>query len=138
MAQRKLIRPDLTTVREQLPAGMGRRRSTPQERTHAECYYYLKQMNQKTPMTVVLVDGEVLDGWIEWYDHDCLKVNREDSPNLVVMKHQIKYLYKTEETDPRRGRAASHGKVDEASSSSESSKGSSNGRKRSSRGRAGR
>jgi host factor-I protein len=119
MAQRKLIRPDLAEVRDQLPVGMGRRKPSPQERTNAESYYYLKQMSQKTPMRVVLVDGEALDGWIEWYDRDCLKVNREGEPNLLVMKHQIKYMYKCETTRNGNGRSR-NGK----------SSGSTNGKKR--------
>ena len=94
MAQRKLIRPDLTEVREQFPIGLGRRKSSPQERTNAEAYYYIKQMNQRTAMSVVLVDGEEIEGWIEWYDKDCIKLNRQDKPNLLVMKHQIKYISK--------------------------------------------
>jgi len=96
MAQRKLIRPDLNDVREQFPATMGRRRATPHERTNAESYYYLKQMNQRTPMTLILVSGEEVQGRIEWYDRDCLKVNRDDSPNLLIMKHQIRYIFKRE------------------------------------------
>jgi len=43
---------------------------------------------------VVLTDGEVLHGVIEWYDRDCIKVNRTDGPNLLVLKHVIKYIYK--------------------------------------------
>ena len=45
-------------------------------------------------MVIVLVDGEKIHGWIEWYDKTCLKLNREGAPNLVVQKQFIKYLYK--------------------------------------------
>ena len=83
------------------PAGSSaagpRRRPVPPEQTSAEAFYYLKQMNNKTPMVVVLDDGQQLRGHIEWYDRTCLKVNREGSPNLLVFKHSIKYLYKQEE-----------------------------------------
>jgi len=48
-------------------------------------------------MVVVLDDGEQLRGHIEWYDRNCIKVNREGEPNLLVFKHAIKYLYKQEE-----------------------------------------
>jgi hypothetical protein len=30
----------------------------------AENYYYLKQMNKKTPVAVVYTDGEVVEGYI--------------------------------------------------------------------------
>jgi host factor-I protein len=69
----------------------------PPEATNAENFYYLKQMNSKTPMVVVLTDGEEVRGWIEWYDKSCLKVNREGAPNLLIQKHCIKYLFKQDE-----------------------------------------
>ena len=69
----------------------------PPEATNAENFYYLKQMNSKTPMVIVLTDGEEVHGWIEWYDRTCLKVNREGAPNLLIQKHCIKYLFKQEE-----------------------------------------
>ena len=33
-------------------------------------------MQTKTPMVLVLQDGEEIHGVIEWYDKYCLKVNR--------------------------------------------------------------
>ena len=53
-------------------------------------------MQTKTPMVIVLQDGEVLNGVLEWYDKNCLKLTREDGPNLLVFKSYIKYLYKAE------------------------------------------
>jgi len=70
------------------------KRTSPPDHTNAENFYYLKQMQSKTPMTITLRDGEVLNGIIEWYDKDCLKVNREGAPNLLVFKSNIKYMYK--------------------------------------------
>ena len=72
-------------------------RTAPPESTHAENFYYLKQMSSRTPMVIVLTDGEELRGWIEWYDKTCLKLNREGAPNLLIQKHVIKYLFKQEE-----------------------------------------
>jgi sRNA-binding regulator protein Hfq len=72
-------------------------KAAPPEATNAENFYYLKQMNSKTPMVIVLMDGEQIQGWIEWYDKSCLKVNREGAPNLLIQKHCIKYLFKREE-----------------------------------------
>ncbi len=85
------------------PAGQGgpqhqqRRRQVPPEVTSAEAFYYVKQMNNRTPMIVVLDNGERLNGHIEWYDRSCIKVNRDGEPNLLVYKHAIKYMYKQEE-----------------------------------------
>jgi RNA chaperone Hfq len=123
MVNRKLIRPNLAEIKEKFapsrvpanaphaPSGSGReapqdgggggpaarRRPVPPEQTSAEAFYYLKQMNSKTPMVVMLDNGEQLRGHIEWYDRSCIKVHREGSPNLLVFKHAIKYLYKQEE-----------------------------------------
>jgi sRNA-binding regulator protein Hfq len=73
-----------------------KRKMHPPYDTHAENYYYLKQMNKKTKMAVVFADGQIIEGFIEWYDRHCFKLNRDDAPNLLVYKTNIKYLYKTE------------------------------------------
>jgi RNA chaperone Hfq len=54
-------------------------------------------MQSRTPVTVVLTDGEMLNGTVEWYDRDCIKLTRYGSPNLLIYKHSIKYLYKSSE-----------------------------------------
>lgn len=77
--------------------GGGTKKSVPHEQTNAENYYYVKQMQAKTPMVVVLGDGEVLRGVVEWYDRSCIKLNRDEAPNLLIYKQNIKYLYKEED-----------------------------------------
>ena len=71
-----------------------RKKVPPAEVTHAEEYYYVKQIQNKTTVTLTLRDGEELTGKLEWYDRDCLKLNRDDGPNLVVYKDFIKYISK--------------------------------------------
>jgi len=79
--------------------GMGAgKKPAPAEQTHAENFYYLKQMQSRTPMVIVLHDGEEVHGVIEWYDRNCIKVNREGGePNVMIYKHAIKYMYKEAE-----------------------------------------
>jgi sRNA-binding regulator protein Hfq len=77
----------------------GGRKIPPQEQTNAENFYYQKQMQAKTPMVIVLRDGEEIHGVIEWYDKSCLKVNRNGDPNLMIYKPAIKYMYKEGEND---------------------------------------
>ena len=100
---RKLFRPNLTEMKEQNlaprpqpapQAAAPRKKPAPPEQTHAENFYYVKQMQARTPVAVVLNDGEILRGIVEWYDRDCIKLTRFGSPNLMVYKHCIKYLYK--------------------------------------------
>jgi host factor-I protein len=95
-ANRKLIRPSFNEAKSPRPASKdAAKRASPPDHTNAENFYYLKQMQSKTSMTIVLRDGEVLTGVIEWYDKDCLKVTREGDPNLLVYKSYIKYMYKS-------------------------------------------
>jgi host factor-I protein len=104
---RKLIRPTLTNGaradgvrpdgerRERGPAG---KKTTPPEQTHAENFYYQKQITAKTPLVVVLQDGEELHGVLEWYDRGCLKLVRASGQsNLLIYKQAIRYIYKESE-----------------------------------------
>lgn len=70
------------------------KKKIPPEQTNAETFYYKKQMDAKTPMVIVLQDGEVIQGTIEWYDKGSIKLHRQDGPNLLILKHNIKYLHK--------------------------------------------
>jgi sRNA-binding regulator protein Hfq len=93
----------MTETMERFPARTtGRRKQVPAEQTNAESYYYLKQMQGRTSMVVVLTDGTELIGWIEWYDKNCIKLNRTDAPNLLLFKHSIKFMFKEEELRSRR------------------------------------
>jgi sRNA-binding regulator protein Hfq len=75
--------------------GGGGKKAAPPEQTNAENFYYQKQMQSRTPMVIVLRDGEEVRGIIEWYDRSCIKVNRENGdPNLMIYKPAIKYMYK--------------------------------------------
>lgn len=93
---RKLFRPPFHDFKRQPKNGRAQKQAPP-ETTNAESFYYLKQMGARTPMVIVMTDGEEVRGWIEWYDRACIKVNREGAPNLLIQKHCIKYLFKQEE-----------------------------------------
>ena len=96
---RKLIRPSLSEMKEKTEAprksaGAPQKRPVPPDQTNAENFYYVKQMQGKTPMVITLKDGELVKGVIEWYDRSCLKVNREGAPNVLLYKSNIKYMFK--------------------------------------------
>ena len=95
---RKAVRPPIATemLKSKPPAQVPAKKQVPPDQTYAENFYYLKQMQGKTPMIIVLQDGEKINGVIEWYDRTCLKVNRDDGPNLMLFKANIKYMYKDE------------------------------------------
>lgn len=81
------------------PAVQVRKRVPPPMETNAEIFYYKKQIDAHTPMVIVLLDGEEIEGTIEWYDKGALKVNRKSAPNLLLLKHNIKYMYKVEDRE---------------------------------------
>ena len=76
-----------------------RKRVPPPIETNAEIFYYKKQIDAHTLMIIVLLDGEEIEGTIEWYDKGALKVNRKSAPNLLLLKHNIKYMYKADERE---------------------------------------
>ena len=95
---RKLIRPHLSDIKDQIHTGRPRqRKQIPPEQTNAEGFYYVKQMTNKTPMVILLTDGEEIRGTIEWYDRAAIKVHRPGEPNILLLKHNIKYMYKEDD-----------------------------------------
>jgi host factor-I protein len=91
-------RPDHGPRGERPTGGGGGKKPVPAEQTHAENFYYQKQMQSHTPMVIVLRDGEEIRGVIEWYDRNCIKVLRNHGePNLMIYKPAIKYMYKESE-----------------------------------------
>jgi host factor-I protein len=106
---RKLIRPNLTEIKERMNQDKERDKDTARKRMHpptdtfAESYYYLKQMNKKTPMAVVYTDGQVVEGYVEWYDRNCIKLNRDNAPNLLIYKSSIRCVHKVGEAPEPEG-----------------------------------
>lgn len=58
----------------------------------AEFFYLQKQIQAQTPMIIVIEDGELVEGCIEWYDRNVLKVRGRTI--TLVYKAAIKYMYK--------------------------------------------
>jgi sRNA-binding regulator protein Hfq len=48
-------------------------------------------------MVVVLKDGEEVHGWIDWYDRNCIKLNRSGQSNVLIYKQSIRYMFKAGE-----------------------------------------
>jgi sRNA-binding regulator protein Hfq len=66
---------------------------------HAELFYLQKQIQAQTPMVIVLEDGERVEGCIEWYDRNALKVRGHI--RMLIYKSAIKYMYKLGDTGPQ-------------------------------------
>ena len=109
---RKLIRPTLPMPEPKQDAANGasaaertprndrprpERKTFAPEQTFAENFYFQKQLQNKTQLTVVLKNGDTIIGTIEWYDKNCIKINRAGKSNLLLYKPAIRYIYKSSE-----------------------------------------
>jgi len=110
MVNRRMFRPSFGEAKEQsLPpraqnhGPVPSKKPAPAEITHAENFYWVKQMQSRTSMLVTLESGEELRGIIEWYDRDCIKLTREGAPNLMIFKRFIKYVAKDGEGSEHNG-----------------------------------
>ena len=75
-----------------LTSAQKRSKTPPPEETFQEAAY-LKGLGEKqTPVSVKLHSGEVMRGWIEYYDQNMVRLTREGAPNLFIFKHQIMYI----------------------------------------------
>lgn len=62
---------------------------------------YLKALGEKQKtVRIKLADGEIVEGWIEYYDQNMVRLTREGAPNLFIFKHEIAYI--SEETGKRK------------------------------------
>ena len=101
---RKLIRPRLpagtlagrnvSRVSTILPVQTTPNRSI-SETSHAEAFYFQKQIHSQTLMVFVLEDGQQIEGYIEWYDRNSIKVRH--GARTLIYKSSIKYIYKAGE-----------------------------------------
>jgi host factor-I protein len=67
-------------------------KTPPPEETYEEAGY-LKALGEKQkPVSVKLKDGEIVRGWVEYYDRDMIRLTREGAPNLFIYKHDIMYI----------------------------------------------
>jgi len=75
-------------------------RFPPPEETSEEAAYLKSLGDKQKPVRIKLADGEVVQGWIEYYDKNMLRLTRQDKPNLFIYKHEIMYI--AEDTEKRK------------------------------------
>src|SRR5271167_77697 len=84
-------------------------KTPPPDDTHQEAAY-LKALGEKqTPVSIKLMDGEVVRGWIEYYDRRMVRLTREGAPNLFIFKHEIAYIAEAPVRKPRAEKNAGNG-----------------------------
>ncbi len=72
----------------------------PPEETLEEAAYLRMLGEKQRPVSIKLMDGDVVRGWIEYYDRNMIRLTRENAPNLFIFKHEIMYV--VEEQGQRR------------------------------------
>jgi host factor-I protein len=81
-------------------------KTPPPEDTHQEAAY-LKMLGEKQrPVRIKLMHGEILRGWIEYYDRRMVRLTREGAANLFIFKHEIAYIAEEVGRKPRRDNGA--------------------------------
>jgi host factor-I protein len=75
-------------------AGSGPRKakSVPPDSTNQEAAYLKYLTEKQRAISVKLVDGETVRGWVEYYDRNMIRLTRQGKPNLFIFKNQIAYL----------------------------------------------
>jgi host factor-I protein len=69
-----------------------RGRTPPPEDTFEEAAFLKAVGEKQMPVSVKLMDGQVVRGWIEYYDKNMVRLTREGAPNLFIFKHEIMYI----------------------------------------------
>jgi host factor-I protein len=67
-------------------------KTPPADSTNQEATYLKALSEKQKPVSIKLVDGETVSGWIEYYDRDMVRLTRNGQPNLFIFKNQIAYV----------------------------------------------
>jgi len=60
--------------------------------TFREIEYYQELVEKKTNLIVTLLDGSTVEGFLEYFDKNFIRITRENHPNAFLYKSEIKYL----------------------------------------------
>jgi host factor-I protein len=76
-------------------------RTPPPEETFEEAAYLKALAEKQKLVSIKLQGGEVVRGWIEYYDRKMLRLTREGAPNLFIFKREVMYIAEGEIKAPR-------------------------------------
>jgi len=66
-----------------------RSKTPPPGETGQEALYLRSLSDRHVTVSIKLRDGEVVRGWIEYFDDSMVRLTRDGLPNLFIYKHQI-------------------------------------------------
>jgi len=92
--------PSARKTRQPAPSANGRHFTSVPPEDHAsnrqaELFYLQKHIQLQTQMVFILEDGARVQGVVEWYDRQSIKVRGKS--RMLIYKSAIKYLYKAGE-----------------------------------------
>ena len=79
----------------------GQQKTPPPDDTHKEAAYLKSLGERKEQVSIKLMDGEVVRGWVEYYDRRMVRLTREGAPNLFIFKHEIAYIAEENVSSPK-------------------------------------
>ncbi len=68
------------------------RNGTPSSETGQEALYLKSLSERQIPVAIKLRDGELVKGWIEYFDDKMVRLTREGKPNLFIYKDQVRTI----------------------------------------------
>src|ERR1700674_1687552 len=74
------------------PNATKRGRTPPPEETFEEASFLKALGERQKAVSVKLMDGQTVTGWIEYYDKHMVRLTRQGEPNLFIFKHEIMYI----------------------------------------------
>ena len=82
-------------------------KGAPSNDTGQEALYLKSLSERQVTVSIKLRDGEMVRGWIEYFDDRMLRLTREGKPNLFIYKSQIRTITESAAAAARRaGREA--------------------------------
>jgi len=77
-------------------------KAIPPEETFEETAFLKVLCDKQKPVSIKMMDGDVMQGFLEYYDKNMVRLTREGAPNLFIYKHEIMYIA---EDTPKRNSA---------------------------------
>ena len=71
------------------------------EHTYEEVKYLRHLIDDQIPVRVRLSNNQEVEGTVEFYDANFIRLTRHREPNLFLYKHDIKYLYEVPDSGAR-------------------------------------
>ena len=63
------------------------------DHTLEEARYLRLLAEQRTPVRIRLAGNQEVEGIVEFFDHNFIRLTRAGAPNLFLFKQDLKYLY---------------------------------------------